>query len=66
MMTKIQWLLNKCIDSKLVTGFVLTLSLAVTRAALAEYQPPPISLPHMGIQRHQAPGEAAKELEDHR
>lgn len=47
-MTKILWLLNKCIDNRLVTSCVLGLSLAVTPAALAEYNPPSDQRPPSG------------------
>lgn len=47
-MTQILWLLNKRIDSRLVTSCVLSLSMAVTPPALAEYKPPPDQRPPSG------------------
>lgn len=48
MMTKLQSLLKKCIDSRLVTSCVTTLLLSVPQAALAGYAPPPDQRPPSG------------------
>ena len=48
MMTSHLWLFGKRIKSKLVTSCVLSLSLAVTPVALAEYNPPPDQPPPKG------------------
>lgn len=47
-MTKLQSLLKKCIDSRLVTSCVTTLLVAVTQVALAGYAPPPDQRPPSG------------------
>ena len=48
MITQILWLLKKTIDSRLVTSFVLSLSLTVTTTAVAKYNPPPDQRPPGG------------------
>ena len=48
MITQILWLLKNRIDSRLVTSFVLSLSLTVTTTAVAKYNPPPDQRPPGG------------------
>ncbi len=48
MTNQLLYFLNKCIGSKLVNSFVLCLSIVITQAALAEYQPPPDQRPPGG------------------
>lgn len=54
-MNQIFWLLNKRIDSKLVTSCVLSLSLVVTPTALAEYKQPPDQRPPRGYTTSSGP-----------
>lgn len=47
-MAKLQWLMTKCIDSRLVASCVTSLLLAQGQAALAGYDPPPEQRPPSG------------------